>query len=209
MKLAKNIEEYLAIKSIKAETVIDGVYALMKIAENYYDVIVLDINLPGKDGLTICRELRVAGNNTPIIMLTSRNASKDVVTGLDAGADDYLGKPFDLDELVSRLEALYRRNSQNKSEIITLGDVEIDVKNRVVTRAGENVSLSTLEFNLLKYLAQNRGTPVDRATLFEKVWGDFDGHMFSRTVDMYVSYVRKKLGEQIIETRKGFGYLIN
>ncbi|MDD3120230.1 MAG: response regulator transcription factor [Candidatus Gracilibacteria bacterium] len=206
--LSKNIAEYLKIKGIKTETVYNGVSGLQKILENHYDVIVLDINLPGKNGLEICKELRENGNSVPIIMLTSRNTTKDVINGLNIGADDYLGKPFDLEELVSRLEAIYRRNATNKSDIIKVNEIEIDIKKRAVTKDGETISLSNLEFDLLKYLIQNRGIPIDRKTLFEKVWGDFDEHMLSRTVDMYVSYLRKKLGENIIETRKGFGYLI-
>lgn len=206
--LSKNIAEYLKIKWIKTETVYNGVSWLQKILENHYDVIVLDINLPWKDGLEICKELRENWNSVPIIMLTSRNTTKDVINGLNIWADDYLGKPFDLEELVSRLEAIYRRNATNKSDIIKVNEIEIDIKKRAVTKDWETISLSNLEFDLLKYLIQNRWIPIDRKTLFEKVWWDFDEHMLSRTVDMYVSYLRKKLWENIIETRKWFWYLI-
>jgi len=125
------------------------------------------------------------------------------------GADDYLGKPFDFEELISRIQALGRRNISNKTTTIHIGDVEIDTTKRLVTRNSEIIELSTKEFDLLQYLVQNRGTPIDRQVLLEHVWGEFDAYMFSRTVDVHISTLRKKLGEGIIETLKGFGYVIN
>ncbi|MDD2917025.1 MAG: response regulator transcription factor, partial [Candidatus Gracilibacteria bacterium] len=141
--------------------------------------------------------------------LTSRNTSKDVVAGLGVGADDYLGKPFDFEELIARILSLGRRSVSNKTTVIQIEDVEIDTTKRLVTKNSEIVDLSAKEFDLIQYLAQNRGTPIDRQILLEKVWGEFDAYMFSRTVDVHISTLRKKLGENIIETRKGFGYLVN
>ncbi|MDD2565735.1 MAG: response regulator transcription factor [Candidatus Gracilibacteria bacterium] len=206
--LAKNIKEYFGLKSIKADVAFDGIMGMQVILDNHYDVIILDINLPGKDGLTICKELREKEINTPILILTSRNTTTDVVTGLNLGADDYLGKPFDFEELISRIEALNRRNFSNKNSNIIIGNIEINPNKRLVTKGGEEIQLSTIEFDLLKFLAQNKGTPIDRKTLFENVWGDFDSHMLSRTVDVHIGTLRKKIGAEIIETRKGFGYLI-
>ena len=206
--LAKNIQEYLKLKGIKVDIDFDGERGLQKLETNHYDLLILDINLPNKDGLTICKELREQWKTLPILMLTSRNTSKDVVVGLDAGADDYLGKPFDMEELISRIHALTRRNSCNKEQTITIKNVTINLPQRTVERSGKPVSLSTLEFDLLKYLLQNRGIPVDRKTLFEEVWWDFDDHMFSRSVDVYIWYLRKKLGKTFIETKKWFGYVI-
>lgn len=206
--LAKNIQEYLKLKWIKVDIDFDGERGLEKIQTIHYDTLVLDINLPHKDWITICKELRASGNNIPILMLTSRNTSKDVVLGLDAGADDYLGKPFDMEELISRIHALTRRNSCNKEQIVTIKNVTVNLPQRTVERNWKPVSLSTLEFNLLKYLLQNRGIPVDRKTLFEEVRWDFDDHMFSRSVDVYIGYLRKKLGKTFIETKKWFGYVI-
>lgn len=206
--LAKNIQEYLKIKGIKSDIDFDGERGLEKIQTIHYDVLIIDINLPNKDWLTICRELRASWNTLPILMLTSRNTSKDVVVGLDAGADDYLGKPFDMEELISRIHALARRNSCNKEQIVTIKNVTVNLPQRTVERSWKPVTLSTLEFNLLKYLVQNRGIPVDRKTLFEEVWWDFDDHMFSRSVDVYIGYLRKKLGKTFIETKKWFGYVI-
>ena len=208
VSLAKNIQEYAKLKWIKVDIDFDGERGLEKIQTIHYDTLVLDINLPHKDWITICKELRASGNNIPILMLTSRNTSKDVIIGLDAGADDYLGKPFDMEELISRIHALTRRNSCNKEQIINIKNVTINLPQRTVERSWKPVSLSTLEFNLLKYLLQNRGIPVDRKTLFEEVWWDFDDHMFSRSVDVYIGYLRKKLGKTFIETKKWFGYVI-
>ncbi len=206
--LAKNITEFLKLKGVKAETDFDGIRWYEKILNNHYDILILDINLPGMDGITICKKLREKQNAVPVLMLTSRNTKKDIVEGLDVGADDYLGKPFDFEELFARLEALYRRTANNKSSEIKVDNIEIDIKKRTVIKDWQSIKLSTLEFDLLKYLAQNRGQPVDRKELFENVWWDFDAHMFSRSVDVYIWYLRKKLGEDLIKTRKGFWYLI-
>ncbi|MDD4151305.1 MAG: response regulator transcription factor [Candidatus Gracilibacteria bacterium] len=207
--LAKNIREYLKIKGMNVETELYGDRAYQKILDTYYDVVLLDINLPVKDGISILKDLRRLRNNTPIIMLTSRNTTRDVVAGFTSGADDYISKPFDMEELISRIEAMYRRTAVNKSNNLEVNGINIDLEKRLVKRGEEIIELSKLEFDLLKYFAQNRGVPVDRKTLFEKVWGDFDEHMFSRTVDVYISYLRKKFGPDFIETKKGFGYLVN
>lgn len=208
--LAKNISEYFEIQSLKTEVAFDGIMGMEAAKNNHFDVIVLDINLPGKDGLTLCRELREQGNNTPVLFLTSRNTSKDVVAGLNIGGDDYLGKPFDFEELVSRVHALGRRNYSTKTSSISIEDIDIDIiKRTVVKNKTEQIELSTKEFDLLAYLAQNRWIPTDRQVLLEKVWGEFDAYMFSRTVDVHISALRKKLWENIIETKKGFGYMIH
>lgn len=208
VSLAKNIQEYAKIKWIKIDIDFDGERGIETMQNNHYDIYILDINLPKKDGLTICKELRNSGNTTPVLMLTSRNTPKDVVVWLDSWADDYLWKPFDMEELISRLNALTRRTNSNKSQIVTIKNISVNIPQRTVERNGKNVNLSTLEFDLLKYLLQNRWIPVDRKTLFENVWWDFDDHMFSRSVDVYIWYLRKKLGKTFIETKKWFGYLI-
>lgn len=208
VQLSKNISEYLKIKWIKSETDFDGNRWYQKILENHRDVVILDINLPGKDWMEICKDIRSKWNNTAVLMLTSRNTTKDIIDWLNIWADDYLWKPFDLDELVSRVEALYRRTASNKTNIFNLDNIEVDLTKRIVTKSWEDISLSNLEFDLLKYLLLNRWRPVDRKTLFENVWWDFDAHMFSRSVDVYIWYLRKKLWDDLIETRKWFGYVI-
>lgn len=207
--LSKNICEYLEIKKHKVEKDYSGTTGFDKIINNHYDVVIMDINLPGKDWLTTLEELRKAWNNTPILILTSRNTSQDVVKWLNLWADDYLGKPFSMEELISRLEAIYRRTATIKWNIINHEDIEININSRIVTKNWENIELSTLEFNLLKYLIQNKWKVIDRATLFENVWWDFDEHILSRSVDMYISYLRKKLWNKLIETKKWVGYVLN
>jgi DNA-binding response OmpR family regulator len=207
--LAKNMWEYFSLKWIKSEIAFDGIIWTQKILDNHFDVIILDINLPGKDWLTLCKETRDKWINTPILMLTSRNTTKDIVVWLNLWADDYLGKPFDFEELISRIEALNRRNFTNKNNIIAIKNIEIDISKRQVTKDSEIIKLSTKEFDLLKYLAQNKWTPFDRRNLFENVWWDFDEHMFSRSVDVYIGYLRKKLWDDLIKTQKWFGYLID
>lgn len=206
--LAKNIKEYLWLKLIKSDIAFDGIMWEKEITENHYDVIIMDINLPGKDWLTLCKELRERWIATPILMLTSRNTTNDVVIGLNLWADDYLWKPFSFEELISRLEALNRRNVTNKNTSLDILDLEIDTVKRQVKKNWEFVKLSTLEFDLLKYLVQNRWTPQDRKSIFENVWWDFDEHMFSRSVDVYIGYLRKKLWENLIKTQKWFWYII-
>ena len=134
-ELASNLVRYLAIKGIQADISPDGIDGLFKAATKYYDAIILDINLPGKDGITICRELRQKEKDVPIIMLTSRSGKQDIITGLDAGADDYLAKPFDYDILIARIEALTRRNLKNKStEVLRAGDYIIDIEKAEVRK---------------------------------------------------------------------------
>lgn len=186
--LATGLVRFLATKNISADVSFDGIDGMYKAATKYYDAIVLDINLPGKDGLEVCRDLREKEKDVPIIMLTSRSSKEDMITGLDAGADDYLVKPFDYDILVARLEALTRRTLKNKSTtILTLGDYSINLETVNVTSGDESIHLSSLEFDLLKYFAQNKGKVISRQELYEKVWGEFEGDfMFSKTVDVYI-----------------------
>jgi len=210
-ELATNLVRYLSIKNISSEIALLWNEGLHKAVTKYYDAIILDINLPDINGLDICKKLREKEKDIPIIMLTSRGTKWDVITGLEAWADDYLVKPFDYDILVARLEALTRRNLKNKSTVkISIPGYEIDLKSmEVVSKSGEQVHLSQLEFSLLKYFAQNKNRALDRKELYEKVWGEFDGDfMFSKTVDVYIWYLRKKLGREIVVTKKWFGYIM-
>jgi DNA-binding response OmpR family regulator len=208
--LATNLVRFLSIKGIQADISFDGRDAIHKAATKYYDAIVLDINLPKIDGLEVCRRLREKEKDTPIIMLTSRSGKDDIITGLEAGADDYLVKPFDYDILIARIEALTRRNLKNKSTtILTVAGYEIDLEKIEIKQGEEKIHLSHLEFDLLKYFAQNKGKVIGRQELYEKVWGEFDGDfMFSKTVDVYIGYLRKKLRRDVIQTKKGYGYMV-
>lgn len=208
IKLANNIVKYLKIKWINSETDYDGPRAYQKARDEYFDVIILDINLPGMDWLEICEKLRNNGIITPILLLTSRNTTSDVIKGLNYWADDYLWKPFEYWELLARIESLYRRNSVKKNSIIKIKNIEININKRIVSKNDKNIEMSKLEFDLLKYLIQNQWNPIDRKELLEKVWGDFEDYMFSRTVDVYVWYLRKKLWTDFVKTVKWFGYVI-
>ena len=184
----------------------DGEEGLFK-AENYeYDAIVLDIMLPLIDGWELLRRLRKA-KKTPVLMLTARDAVRDRVRGLDTGADDYLVKPFDLDELLARLRALIRRAADQGQPRLEIGDVVIDMTARTVLRRGEPIVLTAREYALLEFLALHRGKLVTRTMLYEHLFDENDSTL-SNLLDVHVSNIRKKLGHDFITTRRGHGYCI-
>ncbi len=189
----------------------DGESAVVQAAVNPYDAIILDIGLPRKTGLDVSREIRRRGMHVPILMLTARDSLRDRVTGLDAGADDYLTKPFELEELHARLRALMRRMPAMVSTLITVADLTVDSAAHRVTRAGHNITLTTKEFVMLEYLARNAGRVVGRAELCEHVW-DENHDPFSNAIEVYVNRLRKKIDEgassALIHTRRGAGYLL-
>jgi DNA-binding response OmpR family regulator len=178
---------------------------------NPYDLIVLDVMIPGGDGLEICRRIRGRGVRTRILMLTARDAVEDRIQGLDAGADDYLTKPFDFGELLARLRAMLRRGERLVDETIRVGDVVVDTRAQRVHRAGHEVALTTKEYALLEFLARHAGRVVGRAEISEHVWDDnFDP--FSNAIEVYVNRLRRKLAQHgeapLIHTRRGAGYLL-
>jgi two-component system, OmpR family, response regulator len=200
--LAKALrEEGYAVDTAEAGD--DGLYK----AENWeYDVIVLDIMLPVMDGWKVLERLRQK-KKTPVLVLTARDAPPDRVRGLDTGADDYLVKPFDLGELLARVRALIRRSAGQARPQITLGDVVIDTRARLVTRQGDSLTLTAREYAILEYLALHRGEVISRTTLYEHLFDENDDTM-SNLVDVHVFNIRKKLGTDLIMTRRGEGYFI-
>ena len=176
-----------------------------------FDLIVLDVMLPKKSGLDVCRKLRQERNMTPILMLTAKGQLNDKVTGLQLGADDYLTKPFEMPELLARVEALLRRAPTRPGpQVFEFGTVRADWKNAIVTRGGKPVELSAREFQLLKYLIDHRGETIPREDLLSKVWG-YDANMNTRTVDVHMVWLRQKLEDnprypEYIVTIRGFGY---
>ncbi len=176
-----------------------------------YDVIVLDIMLPVKDGLEVCRSLRQQRVNTPILMLTARDTIDDRVHGLDSGADDYLVKPFAISELRARLRALLRRDANNKSGHLRVGDLVLDPATHVVTRRGQAISLTAKEFALLEYLMRNPGRVISREMIENHVW-DYDFVSGSNVVDVYIRRLRRKIDDpfdvKLFETVRGAGYCL-
>jgi DNA-binding response OmpR family regulator len=205
--LARGLEE----EGFAVDASGDGEEGEWYAARNAYDAIVLDLMLPKRDGLAVLRNLRAGGCRAPVLVLTARDAVDDRVRGLDAGADDYLVKPFALAELLARVRALIRRGYQAKDPVVRLEDLEIDTAARRVRRAGAEVELSSKEYALLEYLARRRGEVVSRADIWEHVY-DFAAEASSNVIDVYIGYLRRKLEREgqakLIHTRRGLGYVL-
>lgn len=194
------------------DVVTSGRAALEALAVNEYDAAILDVGLPDLDGLTVCRRYRAAGGATPILMLTARGGLGDRITGLDAGADDYLPKPFAIEELLARLRALLRRPPSPLDVRLHARDLELDPATRTASRGGEALSLTAREYALLEYLLRNPDRVVTRSQILEHVWDDnFDP--VANAVDVLVSRVRRKVdpegAEPLIRTVRGAGYLLS
>jgi len=208
LQLATNMVRFLSMHDILAETVQNGKEWLSKALKNIYDIIVLDLELPELSWLEILRTLRDQGKNMQILILSAYNSKDDIITGLNLWSDDYMTKPFDFEEFLARLHALYRRTLKIKSNHITFWDgYRIDIEEMTLFEHEKEIKLSALEFQLIKYFVQNAGVTLSRQELYEKVWGKFDGDiMFSKMIDVYVWYLRKKLDPTIIETVKWVWY---
>jgi DNA-binding response OmpR family regulator len=205
--LAKGLRE----QSYAVDIAADGEAALLLAHDNDYDLIVLDVMLPRKDGLTVCRELRAARCAVPVLMLTARDALQDRVAGLDTGADDYLVKPFAFQELLARVRALLRRGPVLQPTLLTVADLVIDTHTRNVRRGGQLIPLTTKEYALLEYLARRAGALVTRAEIAEHVWDDsYDP--FSNLIEVYMQRLRRKLDEgrepKLLHTQRGAGYAL-
>ncbi len=207
-KLADNVKQFLELEQYAVTVALDGREGFEKAMTQEFDLIILDINLPGMDGYVICSMLRQEKKNVPILMLTARAKQQEIVHGLNIGADDYLAKPFDLDELLARVRALLRRNAKERSPVLATGDVVIDTNTQSVARKGKKIDLSPKEYALLEFLLRNKGMVQDRPRIIEHVWGGRDELLFSQTVDVHVAYLRRKLGKSVIETVPGKGYLV-
>ena len=179
-------------------------------ARHKYDLLILDLMLPDRDGLEVCRGLRRAGHRSPILILSALSATQDKVTGLDAGADDYLTKPFEFEELLSRLRALQRRGSGSEGTTLRFGDIELDLTRRVANRGNQTIQLTNKEFGLLEFFMRRPGTTVTRAQIGEHVW-DLNFDPSSNVIDVYVSMLRRKIdrgfASALIHTVVGTGYV--
>lgn len=204
--LQRNLAKALREEGYAVDASGDGAEGVFKAETFDYDAIVLDVMLPKLDGWELLARLRKT-KQTPVLMLTARDAHSDRVKGLDTGADDYLVKPFDLPELLARIRALIRRSANKTTNLIDLGEVRLDMRARSVTRSGNPVTLTAREFAILEYLALHRGDVISRTELFEHLFDENDDTL-SNLIDVHIFSIRKKLGAELIATRRGQGYCI-
>jgi two-component system OmpR family response regulator len=205
--LASAVRKVLTEEGFACDHAPDGTEALFMIESWEYDLVILDLMLPGVGGLEILERMRGGDDRTPVLILSARDALPDRIRGLDTGADDYLTKPFAFAELLARVRALIRRSAGAPSPVIELGSIRIDSAARRVERDGRPVTLAPKEYALLELLALRRGRLVSRTTIYEHIYGEADS-TFSNVVDVYVANLRKALGREVIVTRRGEGYLI-
>ena len=207
--IARSLKEGLEDESYAVDVANDGSEGYRTAAADDYDVIILDIMLPEMNGYEVCRALRNDGNKTPILMLTARDAERDIVEGLDTGADDYLAKPFSFDVLLARIRALLRRPNEKLEEILQVGDLKLDPSSKKVTRASQEISLTAKEYGVLEYLMRNKGKVLSKEQIISHVW-DFDADVLPNNVELFIMFLRRKIDKpfksKLIHTVSGFGY---
>jgi two-component system copper resistance phosphate regulon response regulator CusR len=210
-RIARFVARGLQEQSYAVDVAQNGDDALYQAEINDYDVVILDVMIPGKDGFAVCRAIRDSGKRMPILMLTARDAVEDRIRGLDSGADDYLTKPFEFGELLARLRALLRRPKDLRPAQILVDDLELDTAGQTARRGSRTISLTAKEYALLEFLARNANRVVGRSEIAEHVWDEsFDP--FSNLIEVYVNRLRRKLGEKdgkpLLQTRRGSGYIL-
>jgi two-component system response regulator MprA len=210
----ESLRRALELEGYEIDLAADGQEALVRLMENGVsqpDAVILDLLMPGVDGLEVCRRLRRGGNRVPVLMLTARDEIENRVAGLDAGADDYVTKPFALEELVARVRALLRRTSESSEEILRFADLELDPGTREVRRSGQVIELTRTEFALLELFMTNPRQVLTRSIIFERVWG-YDFGFASNSLDVYIGYLRRKTEAggmpRLIQTVRGVGYAL-
>lgn len=205
------VTRYLKKNGYSVDSVLDGEEALDYLEYGEYDLVILDIMMPKVDGFEVIKKLRDKGNHTSVLMLTARDSADDKVKGLDLGADDYIVKPFDFNELMARIRAVVRRKYGNSSNKLVIGDLILDTSEKSVTRAGRQIELTGKEYEVLEYLMQSKNRILSRDQIKEHVW-DFDYEGDSNIIDVLIKNIRKKIdiedGKQIIYTKRGLGYVI-
>jgi two-component system copper resistance phosphate regulon response regulator CusR len=209
---AKMLAKGLREDTYAVDVAMDGEKALELAGLTDYDLIILDVMLPRKDGFEVCRELRAAGYTAPILMLTARDAVEDRVAGLDTGADDYLVKPFDFEELLARVRALLRRKEALYPQVIAIADLSINTRSRRASRCGKDIDLTAKEYALLEYMARRADEVVGRAEIADHVWDEnFDP--FSKVIEVFIQRLRRKIDSgqsvKLIHTRRGEGYTLS
>jgi len=207
--ISRLLKEGLEDESYAVDVARDGSEGYRTASADEYDVIILDIMLPEMDGYEVCRALRKDGNKTPILMLTARDAERDIVEGLNTGADDYLAKPFSFDVLLARIRALLRRPNEKLEEILQVGDLKLDPSLKKVTRASQEITLTAKEYGVLEYLMRNKGKVLSKEQIISHVW-DFDADVLPNNVELFIMFLRRKIDKlfksKLIYTVSGFGY---
>lgn len=209
--LNRIITKQLTSSGYSVDSVFNGTDAYDHLSMTEYDGAVLDVMMPGSDGFSVVKKIRAEGIDTPVLFLTARDSIEDRVEGLDLGADDYLVKPFAFEELLARVRVLVRKKTSHSTSIITAGDLSVDIASRRVTRAGREINLSAKEYELLRYLAINKGIVLSREKIENHIWNyDYEGG--TNVVDVYIRYLRKKIDEdfeaKLIHTVRGAGYVL-
>lgn len=211
-RIARSIKQGLEQEGYAVDIEYDGEAGYLAASADSYDAIILDVMMPEMNGYEVVRQLRQDNNHTPVLMLTAKDQTADIVGGLDAGADDYLAKPFSFEVLTARLRAILRRPETALDTVLSVHDLQLDTARHTVTRAGKSIALSVKEFAILEFLLRHKNTIVSKQTLMSHVW-DFDADILPNNVEVFINYLRRKVdkpfrGPQIIQTARGFGYVI-
>ena len=212
-KVARALEQGLEEHQISCELAFDGQIGKRLALRNFYDMIILDVILPGMNGFDVCRELRQAGINTPVLMLTALDTTDDKLSGFDVGADDYLSKPFEFRELLARIRSIVNRCSgvMQTSNLLRFSDLELNLDTQTASRGGRTIELTAKEFALIEYLIRNKGRVLSKAEIADKVW-DINFDTGTNVIEVYVNYLRKKVDKdfpnKLIHTQIGKGYIL-
>lgn len=211
-RIAQALKQGLEQESYAVDVVYDGEEGYSSARHGEYDLILLDVMLPSLNGYLVCQKLRAEGIHTPILMLTAKDQTRDIVQGLDTGADDYLAKPFSFEVLLARVRALLRRPHDELGEVLQVADLSLNTTTKIVRRGKTDIHLSSKEYALLEYLLRNKGRVLSKNTIMTHVW-DFDADILPNTVEVFVAYLRAKIDKPfntgpLLETVRGFGYKI-
>ncbi|MEM6842732.1 MAG: response regulator transcription factor [Bacteroidota bacterium] len=212
-KVAQALQQGLEEQQMSCEIAFDGQIGKRLALRNFYDIIILDVILPGMNGFDVCRELRQAGINTPVLMLTALDTTEDKLSGFDVGADDYLAKPFEFRELLARIRSIVKRSTgvMQTSNLLRFADLELDLDTQTASRGGRTIELTAKEFALMEYLIRNKGRVLSKAEISDKVW-DINFDTGTNVIEVYVNYLRKKVDKdfpvKLIHTQIGKGYIL-